>query len=369
MVQKALTEPSSFDVFSGYSHQTDQIWPSGNFVGIDRTRLRHWTRVSPLLKLGKLEPGDGGCSVGDGDAPFRKLYTATVHAADEVTQWGADDGSGPIAGMPEPAAVTGVPTTFSLDSLAYSRTVIDRPPETVSWAELFNERWRGRVGMLNDPSSLQDAAVAAEAAGLLSFEDKGSLARDEIDALVALLLELRRNGHIQHFWTTFDEAVGFFAAGDVVIGPVWSSAAYLLQAEGSPIRYAAPPEGYRGWSAGLSFSAHVLEDESLLAACYDYANWWHGGRPGAIMVRHGYYSAVPETTRRYLSPQEWAFWIEGESAPATLDSAYGEASIARGEMRDGGSLRRRACRIATWLSHFDDAYEYQLMRWNELLEA
>ncbi len=31
MVQKAITQPGSFDVFSGYSYQYDQAWPAGNF--------------------------------------------------------------------------------------------------------------------------------------------------------------------------------------------------------------------------------------------------------------------------------------------------------------------------------------------------
>ncbi len=36
MVQKAMTQPGSFDVFSGYTYQYDQAWPSGNFHRGDR---------------------------------------------------------------------------------------------------------------------------------------------------------------------------------------------------------------------------------------------------------------------------------------------------------------------------------------------
>jgi putative spermidine/putrescine transport system substrate-binding protein len=163
--------------------------------------------------------------------------------------------------------------------------------------------------------------------------------------------------------------VALFSAGEVAIGPTWSSAASYLQAVGSPVRYAAPPEGYRAWCGGLSLSRHALEDEAVLAACYEYMNWWHSGRPGAMMARYGFYNAVQETSRLYLDSGEWDYWIEGKPAPTTLDSAYGEGSVAAGAVRDGGSLDGRACRIAAWLSHFDEAYEYQIERWNELLEA
>jgi putative spermidine/putrescine transport system substrate-binding protein len=369
MVQRALTEPSSFHLLSGYAHQIDQIWPSGNLVGIDRSRLVQWENVNPLLKVGAPSTGGAYCSVGDGDAPFRKLYTSTIHASDKLVEWGADDGSGAPAGMLEPPAVTAVPTSFGFDSLAYSETLVELRPAQVSWAELFNQRWSGRVGLLNDPSSYQDAAIAADAAGLLTVRDKGNLSREEIDALTKLLVKLRRSGQIAHLWTTFDEAVELFSSGDVVIGPTWSSAASYLKAIGSPVRYADPPEGYRAWCGGLSLSRHALGDEAVLAACYEYMNWWHSGLPGAMMARYGFYNAVQETSRLYLDSGEWDYWIEGRPAPTELDSAYGEGSIAAGEVRDGGSLERRACRVAAWLSHFDETHEYEIGRWNELLEA
>lgn len=369
MVQRALTDARSFHLLSAYMHQIDQIWPSGNFVGIDRSRLRYWQLVNPMLKLGQAGAGRKGCAVGDGDAPFRKLYTTTVHESGELVTWARDDGSGPPEQVPEPPALTAVPTTFGLDSLAFAAPPVDKRPNEVSWAELFDERWRGRVGMLNDPSSFQDAAIAAQAAGLMRFEDTGRLTVPEIDALAELLVELRRKRQIAHLWTTFDEAVDLFSAGEVVLGPTWSSAASYLHASGLPVRYAAPPEGYRAWCGGLCLSRYALEDERVLDACYEYFNWWHAGRPGAMMVRYGFYNAVQETSRVYLEPGEWDYWIAGKPAPTWLDSAYGERSIAPGEVRDGGSLEERSCRIAAWLSHFDGTAEYQIARWNDLLEA
>ena len=39
MVQKAITQPGSFDVFSGYSYQYNQAWPSGNFHNEEIAKL------------------------------------------------------------------------------------------------------------------------------------------------------------------------------------------------------------------------------------------------------------------------------------------------------------------------------------------
>jgi putative spermidine/putrescine transport system substrate-binding protein len=364
MVQRALTEPGSFDIFSGYSYQIDQVWAEGNLIGIDRSRIARWPEVTSLYKLGKLEPG---CSVGQGDAPFRRLYATKVHQPGEIVQWGADDGSGPSDDAVEPPAVTAVPTTYSVESLGYRTDDLPLPPEQVSWGELLNGRWKGRVALMNDPGvGLQDAALAAEATGVMTVADKGNMTREEIDALVKLLLDLKRNGHFRSFWATFDESVDLLAGGETAIQSMWAAGVYLLQGQGYPVRCGAPVEGSRAWAGGLSFSRDVLKDPARLQACYDYANWWQSGLPGAFLMRLGYYSAVPETSRDFMSDDEWAYWVEGKPVANDLESTYG--TIREGRMRDGGSLEQRSCDIAVWLSHFDEA-EYQVQRWNELLDG
>src|SRR5262245_32052975 len=74
MVQKAITQPGSFDVFSGYTYQYNQAWPSGNFHAEETARITHWAEMSPLITQGKVDPASTTCTYGDGDAPFRTLY-------------------------------------------------------------------------------------------------------------------------------------------------------------------------------------------------------------------------------------------------------------------------------------------------------
>jgi len=371
MVRKATEQPGSFDLLSGYSYQVDQMWSSGNLVALDRTRIASWSSVTSLYKLGKATPGDAACTVGDGDAPFRKLYATSVHEAGELVQWGKDDGSGQREGEPEPPGVTGVPSTYNMDAIGYNAEELGLEPEEVSWGELFNPRWRGRVALFNEPTiGLQDAALAAEALGLMRFRDKGNLSEAEIDGLVKVLLKLKRRQQFRAFWSTLDESVNLMATGQVVVESMWWPAVELLQASGYPTRYAAPPEGYRAWAGCLFLSKGALASPSKLQACYDYVNWWHSGAPGATLMRFGYYNAVQEASRPPLVPQaEWDYWIDGKPAPSDLDSPFGQAAIRKGEVRDGGSLAERACRIAAWISYFDDAYEYHVKRWNELVAA
>jgi putative spermidine/putrescine transport system substrate-binding protein len=383
MVQKAITQPGSFDIFSGYVYQYNQAWPSGNFHNEEIARLGFWPQMNKLMNYGYVDPTSGkgqGCTYGDGDAPFRSLYVDP----DQSGQWptsqdtpseldgilvswidetnGQPIGSEPLYNIGAPGAI------FNMDSMGYNADVIQKEPEDVSWAELLNAEYKGRVALLNDPGiGMQDAGLAAKALGLLQFGNIGNMTKEEIDALVSVLIDMK--DQFRAFWTTFDESVNLMASGEVVIESMWSPAVALLVAQGQNIRYAAPPEGFRGWCGNLSISKEAESDPSLLQACYDYINWWYSGEPAALMMRQGYYNSVQETSREFVSPAEWDFWIEGQPASEDLPGITGQVGdIKQGQVRDGGAFTTRACKYATWNSYFQEN-EYQVQRWNEFLSA
>ena len=50
--------------------------------------------------------------------------------------------------------------------------------------ELFNEEFRGKTSILDIPQiGIMDAAMVAEALGLMTFGDKGNMTRAEIDQI------------------------------------------------------------------------------------------------------------------------------------------------------------------------------------------
>ena len=56
---------------SGYYHQLDQVWPSGNLIPIPVEKVTAFGSISRLIKEGALKPGG---TPGQGDAPFRKIF-------------------------------------------------------------------------------------------------------------------------------------------------------------------------------------------------------------------------------------------------------------------------------------------------------
>jgi putative spermidine/putrescine transport system substrate-binding protein len=379
LVDRAITRPGLFDVLSYYHFGFGLIWPQGSLRPVDTRKIVRWGQVSSLFKLGKVRTGDPRCTYGQGDAPFRSMYVgdSAVYpvAADKpsgantIVLW-VDERSGkPYHGLPEPRYVNGVPGILNMDSIGYDASVIDRPPEKVSWGELLNRRWKGRVALGGGAQvGLQDAAIAAEASGLMHFRDKGDMTRKEIDSLVKILTTLKRNGHFHGFWETSNaSAVDFMRSREVVVESMWALHVMELQRLGFPVRYAAPPEGLRGWSGALGISS-AIEDPARLQAAYDYVNWWHAGFPGAQMMHAGLYTAVQSTSRRFVDPAEWDYWIEGKPAAKDLPGLFGDATIRRGQVRDGGSFAKRACRYASWNSVFREL-RHQERRWQDFLTA
>ena len=52
-VERVLTAPDSFDVFSGYGYQMMRVWPVGHLRPIDTHRITAWPELYPLLRLGE----------------------------------------------------------------------------------------------------------------------------------------------------------------------------------------------------------------------------------------------------------------------------------------------------------------------------
>jgi putative spermidine/putrescine transport system substrate-binding protein len=201
----------------------------------------------------------------------------------------------------------------------------------------------------------------------MSFRDIGDMSKSEIDKLTKILLKLKKGGQFRSFWETYADAVELMLSREVVVASMWSPMIAQLQARRAPVRYAAPPEGFRGWSNGLAISSQV-KDASTLQAAYEYINWWHDGYAGAVMMRQGYYNAVQATSRRFVDPSEWGFWIEGKRATKNLAGPFGDVSIHKGQRRDGGSFAKRARNFACWLSFFRE-HVHETNRWQELLAA
>ncbi len=348
VLQRASTRPETFDVYEQWSNSINVLWRANAIQPIDTSRIDQWSAVNALSKTGRLHPR---APIGLGDAPHTLLYVQP------------DDG---LDSTPS-RQVSFLPYVHNVDSFGYDTRVV--PPgaayESESWGWLLDDRWRGRVALVNEPSiGIFDAALAVEAQGLMSFADISNMTIAEIDELFSILIDLKRRGHFAGAWSSVPESVTFMQSGRAVIESMFSPGATALRGAGVPVVYSAPREGYRAWHGVMCISRATREP--ALDAAYAYLNWWLSGRAGAIMARQGYYISVPDAARAHLTPNEWGYWYEGAPAVAPITGADGRPIAAPGERRHGGSYEERFSHVAVWNTVMDN-YEHTLLRWGEFL--
>lgn len=389
-VDAVLARPESFDVFSGYSYQAMRVWFTGHLRPVDTRRIAAWPHLYRLFAWGKLTSGSS-CRYGLGDAPFRSLFVRAgtnglprsngdPTRTGQIVQWIDEQTGEPYGNAPMPRYVVGVPAHFAAESIGYLPDVIRKAPGHVSWAELLNGSWKGRVAVQDDPAvALVDLARAVQALGVLRFANVAALTIAEVDRLVKVLIAYRKRGQFRGTWSSFNDVVNLMASKDVAIAPIWPSAAGRISAEGVRIAYAVPPEGYRGSCSSVGIAAHVPHGPRL-EACYALLNWLYHGYFGAQMMRQGYYVAngaeLPRWIRTFgvslaanpFSLAEYRYWYDGRPAAYPLPGAKGTLAIRTGTAREGGSFAQRMCRVTTWSSYFHAA-GYQAKRFRDFAAA
>ncbi len=350
VIHQASTRPESFDLYEQWSNSIKVLWQAGAIQPIDTKRLVYWDEINDLTKTGKLTKQ---AKIGHGDAPNKLLFVQKDQAL----------GANPTQ------EISFLPYVHNVDSFGYDANVVPRGKayETESWAWLLDRRWSGRVALVNEPTiGLFDAALAAQAKGLIEFENIGNMTKPEIDALFRILVKLRRDGHFRGVWSSVPQSVELMSRGEAVIESMFSPGVFSLKGRGVDCVYASPKEGYRAWHGVMCLSSRT--EGANQDAAYEYMNWWLSGWPGAFIARQGYYISNPQRSRAQLSKEEWEYWYEGKPAAQDLNGTDGKRVVKKGELRDGGSYEKRFNNIAVWNTVMD-SYEYTLSSWNEFLSA
>jgi putative spermidine/putrescine transport system substrate-binding protein len=343
-----VTQPRSFDIADIEYFTLKKVWGSGNMQPMDIRKLKYYDQIVGTFKNGKLTPSS---KIAQGTAPHTVSFVENPtdrNFAKGETNW-----------------YTMVPTIYNADTLGIRPDLIKRPIN--SWTELLNPEFRGKASILNIASiGIMDAAMVCEAMGEVQYGDKGNMTRAEIDKTMAIFTEAKQAGQFRAFWKSFDESVNLMASGEVVIQSMWSPAITKVRSMGIPCVYQPLKEGYRSWGGGLGLSRNLAGLE--LDAAYEYINWYLSGWVGGLLMRQGYYSAAPATSKLYMSDDEWGFWFEGKAAKNDIVNPFGQKMEPAGAKRDGGSFYERMGKVECWNSVMDEN-RYMVRKWNEFIAS
>ena len=346
VAQRAVTQPRSFDIADIEYWIGKKVYPSGTMQAMDTRRLKNFDKISRLFIDGKLTPES---TIAQGTAPHTVGFVESADSlkfASEPTRW-----------------MTLVPTIYNADTLGIRPDLVGRP--ITHWRDILDPAFKGKTSILNIPSiGIMDAAMICESMGEITYGDKGNMTQAEIDKTIAILIQAKKDGQFRAFWKSFDESVNLMASGEVVIQSMWSPAVAAVRSRGVACTYQPLQEGYRAWGGGIGLARHLGGLE--LDAAYEYIDWYLSGWVGAYLNRQGYYSAAPETSRQYMSADEWGFWMEGKAAQSDILSPDGKVMEKAGAVRDGGSYEQRMGSVACWNSVMDEN-RHMIRKWNEFI--
>lgn len=348
VTQRAATQPDSFDIADIEYWICKKVWPTGNLQAMDTSKIKNYDKIVGIFRSGKLTPES---VIAQGTAPHTVGFVegpGSTSFASEETGW-----------------MTLIPTIYNADTLGIRPDLIGRP--ITNWRELLNPEFAGKASILDISSiGIMDMAMVVESMGEYTYPDKGNMTQEEIDMTIGIFTEAKKAGQFRAFWKTFDESVNLMASGEVVIQSMWSPAITAVKSRGIPCVYQPLEEGYRSWGGGIGLSNSLSGME--LDAAYEYINWYLDGWVGGFLMRQGYYSAVPETSKAYMSENEWGYWFEGKAATDDITSPFGDVLAKAGETRDGGSFTDRMGAVACWNAVMDEN-QYMVRKWNEFIAA
>ena len=348
VTQRAATQPNSFDIADIEYFICKKVWAAGNLQAMDTSKIKNYDKIVGIFRNGKLTPES---EIAQGTAPHSVGFTSGPNGTDFVQE--------------ESGWMTLIPTIYNADTLGIRPDLIGRPIN--NWSELLNPEFKGKASILDISSiGIMDMAMVVESLGEYKYPDKGNMTKEEIDLTLGIFTEAKKNGQFRAFWKSFDESVNLMASGEVVIQSMWSPAITAVKSKGIPCVYQPLEEGYRSWGGGIGLSA-ALEGLERDAA-YEYINWYLDGWVGGFLMRQGYYSAVPSTSKNYMSENEWGYWFEGKEATDVITSPFGDPLAKAGETRDGGSFYDRMGAVACWNSVMDEN-QYMVRKWNEFIAA
>lgn len=168
---------------------------------------------------------------------------------------------------------------WGLTTLCYRHDIVDIAPEDVTWGLLWDERYSGRLAMID---SLIDGVMVAAIYG--GAANPFNMTADEVETTRALLKQ--QLPLLRYYSNSMTDLQTSLASGEVVAAAVWNEAYVGLMAEGHPVTFATDMPGLMTWTCGLTLNSWTENEaaaydvmDSMLspdAGVYEIMEWGYG---------------------------------------------------------------------------------------------
>lgn len=168
-------------------------------------------------------------------------------------------------------------TSRRLDaSIGYRPDLVDEEfKKNEPWGISYGDKYAGKVSMLNNEVTIPITAMVGSA----KYEDTYAINGDALTALKPMLEKLVKNSRF--LWddpTTMIQALG---SGEIIAAYAWNDASKNLQAQGVPVAYAKPKEGYFTWYCGMTI---LNSGKGNDVAAHDFVDAWLSPDTGKVLI-------------------------------------------------------------------------------------
>lgn len=215
-----------------------------------------------------------------------------------------------------------VPYMHGTTGVIYQRTVTPAPR---AWADLWDERFAGKITMLDDPAEV--LGVCLKMLGYsVNSGDPGELKRAQQEAT--------RQKHLLRAYLNV-EVRDQLVAGDVAAGQAWAvTAAQAIEAADGRLAYSLPVEGFARYADNVA----ILRESSRAGAAHKFINYLLRGDVAANIVKATRSATVNAAALKLLPAAE-------QSNPVLYPSAD---VLARGEWFTPLSAQSQRLRDRLW---------------------
>jgi len=189
----------------------------------------------------------------------------------------------------DPQNTYSIPYLWGTTGIGYNADLVSPPPD--SWQVLWDERYKGRISLLNDEREVFGMALRAAGESLNAAEPaKLNAAKARLMAQKALVKTYTSENYDQ-----------LLVSGDVVLAHGWSGTIMRAAAERPSIKYVIPKEGGTIWQDNLCVLKTSAHREEAMA----FINFLLEPQVAALITTKVKYASASEEARLFV-PKEIA---------------------------------------------------------------
>ncbi|MBX6382938.1 MAG: spermidine/putrescine ABC transporter substrate-binding protein [Microbispora sp.] len=214
---------------------------AGQSIGYDLMVITDGLHFDQLVQLGYLAPLD-----------HSKLPNFAANAGEQYKHESFDPGN-----------VYSIPWASGMTGIAYNPKYVDTPPTSI--AELWNPKYKGKVGMMSDSQEIANFGLFAIGV------DPAKSTQADWEKAAAKLREQRDAGIVRKY---YDQAYADpLAKGDIWLTMAWSGDVFQKNvSDGTDLKFVIPQEGGTIWTDNMTIpktAANPVDAIMLMDFFYD----------------------------------------------------------------------------------------------------